>query len=519
MIESIENQDPESAGGSEQHRQRLRKLDELNQAGVNPFGRRVDGVISALEAKNRFAEFEKQVSGKSEDCRKEEGDPAVQEPVTVAGRLTAIRTMGKSIFADLKDQESVLQLYIKRNEVGEENFDFFKKLDLGDIICVTGVLFRTRAGEPTLKTASFELMCKSLHPLPEKWHGLTDTEQRYRQRYLDLMVNDEVRNVFRQRSRFIQELRHSLSSRSFLEMETPMLQSIPGGAAARPFETYYNALSSPMYLRIAPELYLKRLLVGGFERVYEINRNFRNEGLDRRHNPEFTMIEIYQAYSDCRGMMELLEEIITETVERVFGTLRFPFGGEKKEEIDLTPPWRRVSFHELIREKMGEGWFSLEPAEMSRRAVELGVKVEDNSEPWQITHEIYEKLIERELIQPVFVTRLPAQLVPLAKCSPDDPSVVDVFELEIGGQEIAPGYSELNDPIEQRRRFNEQAARLRGTAEEAAGCLDEDFLAAMEYGMPPAGGTGMGIDRLLMLLTGMDSIRDVILFPQMRQQQ
>jgi lysyl-tRNA synthetase class 2 len=483
---------------SDQRLQRLSKLEEFRAAGVDPYGSRVDGLAATADAVERF---EKAADG--EDIQ-----------LQVAGRLTAMRTMGKSVFADVKDQSGRLQLYVQKNALGDEGFDWFRKLDIGDIITVSGSMFRTRMGEVTLKVDSFRLLSKSLRPLPEKWHGLTDIEQRYRQRYVDLISNDEVRQLFIKRIRIVREIRRFLDERGFLEVETPMLQSIPGGAAARPFETYYAALDCPMYLRIAPELYLKRLLVGGFEKVYEINRNFRNEGLSRRHNPEFTMVEIYQAYSDCAGMMDLIEELITTVAESVLGTLEVP--GENGVTISLQRPWRRVTYADLIRERMGHDWFDLAPAVRLARARDEGLHVTPDMTEDEVTHEVYEKLIERTLVQPTFVTRLPAALVPLARLSPDDPGTVDVFELEIGGQEIAPGYSEQNDPIAQRTRFEEQAARLHGTHEETSSRIDEDFLTAMEHGMPPAGGMGMGIDRLVMLLTGASSIRDVVLFPQMR---
>ncbi len=511
-----ENSSPESAEerrtGSEQHLQRLRKLRELVAEGIDPFGGRLDGLLSTRVAGQQFEDWE---SRATDAAAADAGSVAEMAPVRLAGRLTAIRVMGKSIFADLKDQHGRLQVYVRKNSVGDDGFARFKSFDLGDIATCQGTLFRTRAGEVTLKVAAFDLVAKSLHPLPEKWHGLTDVEQRYRQRYLDLMVNDRVRTVFMQRAEVIHEIRRFLVERGFTEVETPMLQAIPGGAAARPFETFYNALNCPMYLRIAPELYLKRLLVGGFEKVFEINRNFRNEGLDRRHNPEFTMIELYQAYSDCRGMMELLEELIVRVARKVFGTLHFPWG-EGGEVIDLTPPWRRVSYRQLIEQRMGEDWFGLDQRAMAERGLAEGLDVDHRMECWEITHEAYEKLIERSLLPPTFVIRLPAVLVPLAKRCADDPELVDVFELEIGGQEIAPGYSELNDPLEQRARFEEQARRATKVEDASGGRMDQDFLTAMEYGMPPAGGAGMGIDRLLMLLTGMESIRDVILFPQMR---
>jgi len=481
--------------------QRRRKLDELRAAGVDPFGSRVDGLTSTAAAREAYA-----AGGEGAELR-----------ATLAGRLTAMRLMGKSVFADLKDGTGRLQLYVQANALGEEAFAAFKRLDLGDIVTVDGTVFTTRMGEVTLKVEHYRLLAKALRPLPEKWHGLTDTEQRYRQRYLDLIGNDEARAVFARRFAVIREIRRYLDERGFIEVETPMLQPIPGGAMARPFETYYNALDCAMYLRIAPELYLKRLLVGGFERVYELNRNFRNEGLSRRHNPEFTMLEVYQAYSDCAGMMDLVEGLITTVAQNVLGTLAVRSGDGV--EISLARPWRRATYAELVQERMGTEWPGLPLPEKRARARAAGLDIPDALPELEITHEVYEKLIERTLQAPTFVTRLPAALVPLAKRCPDDESVVDVFELEIGGQEIAPGYSELNDPLEQRRRFQEQARRTAGTAEEQSGRIDEDFLVALEHGMPPAGGMGLGIDRLVMLLTGAASIRDVILFPQMRAAQ
>jgi lysyl-tRNA synthetase class 2 len=368
-------------------------------------------------------------------------------------------------------------------------------------------------GELTVKVSSYQLLSKSLRSLPEKWHGLTDKEQIYRQRYLDLIVNEESRNVFQQRFKIIREIRKFLEDKDFLEVETPMLQPIAGGAAAKPFETYYEALHTKMYMRIAPELYLKRLLVGGFEKIFELNRNFRNEGMSRRHNPEFTMIEIYQAYGNCNTMMNLVEELITTVAMNVFGTLEIKHSEDKI--INLTRPWRRVSYSELVCEKAGADWFDISFEERVSRAVDMGLKVDKNTLDFEVTNEVYEKLIESTLIQPTFVTRLPAQLVPLAKTCDDDPRFVDVFELEINGQEIAPGYSELNDPIEQRRRFEEQL-KERGSDAELSDVIDEDFLTALEHGMPPAGGMGIGIDRLIMMLTGAESIRDVVLFPQLR---
>ncbi len=487
----------EESAPADQRQHRLRKLDSLLAAGIRPFGGRVDGLSTsaALRAAFEQALEDTEVRGK------------------IAGRLTAKRVMGKSIFADVTDESGRLQVYVQKNVVGEECFGVFKALDIGDFLSAEGSIFRTRRGEISLRVGAFELLSKSLRPLPEKWHGLQDVEQRYRQRYLDLISNPEVRERFRTRSAIVRAMRSYLDGHGFLEMETPMMQPLAGGAAARPFKTFYNALDCPMYMRIAPELYLKRLLVGGFEKIYEINRNFRNEGLSRRHNPEFTMLELYQAYSDCRGMMELVEDMVTSIAREVLGGLRI--SREHGVDIDLTPPWRRVTYNQLIRGCMGEDWFDL-PVEAKRGKAEgRGLALTPDMNADDITHEIYEKVIEQTLIQPTFVTRLPAFLVPLAKRCEDDPSVVDVYELEIDGQEISPGYSELNDPLDQRSRFDQQ---LDGADddEREVDRIDEDFLTAMEYGMPPAGGMGLGIDRLVMLLTGAASIRDVILFPQMR---
>ena len=477
--------------------QRAAKVQDLAAAGILPFGRRFDNVQMTADVRKNFKpEAEK------------------QEEVTIAGRMTAFRAMGKSIFADIKDSSGRMQIYVQRDQIGEDDFKVFKKLDLGDIIGVTGEPFTTRTGELTVKVHKFTLLSKSLRPLPEKFHGLTDIEQRYRQRYLDLITNDDSRKVFMQRFAILSEIRKFLASKGFLEVETPMLQPIPGGANANPFKTFYEALNSPMYMRIAPELYLKRLLVGGFERVFELNRNFRNEGIDRRHNPEFTMLEIYQAYGDCRSMMDLIEEMVTTIAMNLFGTLEIQHPGGKV--INLARPWRRAPYRDLIKERAGADWFELTKEQKAVKAREMGLTITTEMEERDITHEIYEKLIEQTLIQPTFVTRLPAYLVPLAKACDDDPTVVDVYELEINGQEISPGYSELNDPIEQRKRFVEQAVH---DGKDLAMAIDEDFLTAMEHGMPPAGGLGLGVDRLIMLLTGAESIRDVLLFPQMRLKQ
>jgi len=416
-----------------------------------------------------------------------------------------VRLMGKSAFADIRDGSDRFQVYAQKNELGEDEFKAFKLLDVGDHIGVNGTLFTTRTGEKTIKIQEWALLAKALRPLPEKWHGLKDVEARYRQRYLDLIANPKVRELFDKRIQAMREIREYLAVLGFSEVETPMMQAQAGGAIAKPFVTHYSALSADMYLRVAPELYLKRLLVGGFDKVFELNRNFRNEGLSRTHNPEFTMLEVYEAYADVNAMKELVQGLVVRVAETVFGTLKAGRDGS----IDLAPPWRDVSYRDLIKETAGDNWFDLSLEDARNRAAELEVTVDPEWNMTLVTHEIYEKAIERRLIQPTFVTRLPVELVPLARACDDDPSAVDVFELVIGGQEIAPGYTEMNDPIEQRKRLSIQAQQEEGK-------VDEDFLIALEHGMPPAGGMGVGIDRLMMILSGSEAIRDVILFPQLR---
>ncbi len=475
-----------SAHEIEFRNQRLANLETLKAAGHRPYGRAFERTGSLADIRAAFAE------GKT---------------VRMAGRVVAVREMGKSTFAHLQDGTDKFQIYVQKNTLGDESFATFRAVDLGDFIGVEGELFTTRTGEPSVKVSNWEMLSKSLHPLPEKWHGLTDTEVRYRQRYLDLIANPEVRKVFNARSRILTFLRRSLVERGYFEVETPVLQAMAGGAIANPFETFYNALGQPMYMRIAPELYLKRLLVGGYDKVFEMGKNFRNEGLDRSHNPEFTAIEIYEAYGDVRTMMRLVEELVSGAAQAVCGTMKV--GKEGQEIIDLTPPWRVVSYRDLILERAGADWFerSVESARGWARAQELDIP--NGMTHAQITHEVYDKLIEKTLMQPTFVTRLPAELVPLAKRCEDDSSLVDVFELVVRGRELCPGYTELNDPVDQRARFEEQAA---GDASK----IDEDFLCALDHGMPPAGGMGIGIDRLIMILTGEESIRDVMLFPQMK---
>ncbi|MEI8353506.1 MAG: lysine--tRNA ligase [Lentisphaerota bacterium] len=471
--------------------QRLANMRQLEALGQKPFGHAWPRSGRLAEIRTAFEE---------------------NKTVSVAGRLMTIRGMGKAVFADLYDGSGRFQIFIKMNALGEDAFQAFKLLDLGDQIGVEGRLFVTRMGEQTIEVHRWALLSKALLNLPEKWHGLQDTEERYRKRYLDLIANPESRDRFNKRITIIREIRNYLDARGFQEVETPMMQPQAGGAAARPFITRHNALACDMVMRIAPELYLKRLLVGGFDKVYELGKNFRNEGLDRTHNPEFTVLEVYEAYGDRLTMKAIIEGLIPALADTVLGaravTLKTADGGD--EIINLDPPYREVAYADLVRERMGADWFETPVDEARRRAVAAGLDLAPGMSHLLITHEIYDKLIERTLRQPTFVTRLPKQLVPLAKACADDPAWVDVFEFVVAGKELCPGYSENNDPIEQRQRFAEQVG-------ENPERIDEDFLTALEHGMPPAGGMGIGIDRLVMLLTATDVIRDVILFPQLKQ--
>ena len=444
--------------------QRLAKAKELEAAGIDPWGQAFPGteMIEKVRA----------------DFRPPEEEGAFGPEVTIAGRIMAKRGMGKSIFADLKDSSGRIQLFVGKSEIGDEAFAIFKKLDIGDIIGVKGPTFVTRMGELTVRVHECTLLSKSLRPLPEKFHGLTDVETRYRQRYLDLISNEESARVLKMRSAILREIRNFMDSRGFMEVETPMLQSLAGGASANPFKTHFEALNATMYMRIAPELYLKRLLVGGFEKVYELNRNFRNEGMDRRHNPEFTMMEVYQAYGDCRTMMELIESLVTTVAMKVVGTLKIDHGNGKV--IDLTLPWRRATYNELCEEKGGADWFQLTPEQRIARGQELGLEVAPGMSDLEVTNELYEKLVEPTLIQPTFVQRIPVELLPLAKGCADDPNYVDVFELGINGVEVAPAYSELNNPIIQRKRLLDQFEKNRQPGDELADKVDEDFLARVK---------------------------------------
>jgi len=471
---------------------RRKKLDALRVQGVEPFGVAFEPDGTIAEVREKFAEG---------------------EILRAAGRITAHRDMGKSHFLDLRDATGRIQIYIHAKEVGADLIDLFQLLDIGDLLGVEGTCFLTKSGEPTLKARTFRLMAKALRPLPEKWHGLQDIEARYRQRYLDLLTNERSRAVFEKRIAIVRETRRFFEERGFLEVETPILQTVAGGAAAEPFSTHHRALGLDLYLRIAPELYLKRLLVGGFNKVFEINRNFRNEGISRKHNPEFTMLEAYWAYADFEKMANLVEELICHLAEAICGSLQIEHldaEGKITRAINLKKPWRRARYHDLVREVAGADWFKLTSEQRRERATsKLDVEIFPQLADFEVTQHVFEKLIEEQTIDPLFVTHCPKELVPLAKQNSEDNSLVDVFELIINGAEIAPGYSELNDPLLQRQRLLEQAG-------EETQKIDEEFLLALEHGMPPAGGFGMGIDRLTMLLTGAESIRDVILFPLLR---
>jgi lysyl-tRNA synthetase class 2 len=474
-------------GLNEYRGQRLRNMRALAERGYPPYG-------EAFQRTGRLAEIR---------ARFEEG-----REVRAAGRLLTIRRMGGSVFADLHDGSGRFQIHLGRKELVPAAFDAAGFLDIGDHVGVEGPLFVTRMGEPTIRVRNWTLLAKALRPLPAKWHGLRDVEQRCRRRHLDLIANPEVRARFDRRIAIIRRLREFLQQRGYQEVETPMLQPQAGGAAARPFVTRYHALDADRVLRIAPELYLKRLLVGGFDRIFELNRCFRNEGIDRTHNPEFTMLEVYEAYGGLANMKALVQEMIACLAADVCGGTTI---GTGDQAIDIAPPYREADYRQLVRERMGADWFELTLPEARARATAAGLALAPEWDHLLITHEVYEKLIEKTLRQPTFVTRLPARLVPLARPCADDPACADVFELVIAGQEIAPAYNELNDPLEQRRRLEEQAG-------DDAGKVDEDFLEALEHGMPPAGGMGVGIDRLVMILTGTETIRDVILFPQLRDE-
>jgi lysyl-tRNA synthetase class 2 len=483
---------------------RLEKIAALKSAGVDLYPNDTKPQNTTAEIMTSFGE------ATGDDLAK------LSDKFSIAGRLMAVRNFGKAAFVKIQDRKGQMQCYVAKNILSEQDFSLFKKLDVGDIIYVSGKLFRTKTNELTIETESLRLMAKSMHPLPEKWHGLTDIETRYRQRHLDLISNPEVKEIFQKRSLIIKLIRQFMDSRDFLEVETPMMQPRAGGAAARPFKTHHNALDQDLYLRIAPELYLKRLVTGGLERVYEINRNFRNEGISTFHNPEFTMMEFYQSYSTYEDLMSFTEEIFAFVARNLFGGLKFTYQGA---EIDLTPPWRRLSVKDALLQIAG-----MQPADIAEpeRAIafarRVGCDVKETDPLGKILMAVFDELVEKKLIQPTFITQYPVAVSPLSRRSNTDPDLVDRFELYISGREIANAFSELNDPADQRGRFVEQI-REREAGDDEAHEMDEDYVRALEYAMPPTAGEGIGIDRLVMLFTDSASIRDVILFPQLRNRQ
>lgn len=480
---------------SDQVLARHNKLAALQQSGNDPYAATFQPTHSAEEIVTAYDQYEGQT-------------------VRIAGRLMLLRSQGRVSFGDLRDESGQIQLFVRVNQLGEDAYEQFKRLDLGDIVGVSGTVMKTRKGEISIEVTECTLLSKALRPLPEKWHGLKDVELRYRRRYLDLITNPKSRQVFEARSQIMQAFRTYLADNGYIEVETPMLHPIAGGAAARPFTTHHNALDMELYLRIAPELYLKRLLVGGFNHVFEIGKNFRNEGVSTRHNPEFTMLEAYEAYGDYESMMKLTEELIAHVAEAVTGSTRIQFQGE---EIDLTPPWRRLTMLDAIEEYAGVSLHDVHDDAQAREAAKAaGLELSHSATYADVITILLDDLVEPQLIQPVFITQHPVEISPLAKRNPDNPRFTDRFEPYINGWEIGNGFTELNDPIDQRKRFESQVA-MRDEGDDEAHMMDEDFLLALEYAMPPAGGLGIGIDRVVMLLTDSPSIRDVLLFPHMRR--
>jgi lysyl-tRNA synthetase class 2 len=489
--------------GSELVRKRREKIESLKADGIDLYPNDVRVADTTASVSERFGQMT------PEDLEK------VTERFTLAGRLMAIRDFGKGAFITIQDRKGRLQAFLRKDRLGEKAFSLFKKLDIGDIVWIAGRVFKTKTGELTIDAEEngLRLLSKSLRPLPEKWHGLTDIEIRYRQRHLDMIVNPEVRQVFHKRSRIISLIRRFMEERDFLEVETPMMQPKAGGAVARPFTTSHNALGMNLFLRIAPELYLKRLITGGMERVFEINRNFRNEGISAFHNPEFTMMEFYQAYATYEDLMAMTEELLTSVGRDLFGSLRFSYQGQ---EIDLTPPWRRVTVRDAVVEIGGVETAVLDDhAKMADHARKLGIEVKESDPPGKVLMAVFDETVEKNLVQPTFVTHYPVDVSPLSRRNAADPSLADRFELYICGKEIVNAFSELNDPVDQRQRF-EMQLREREAGNLEAHEMDEDYIGALEYGMPPTAGEGIGIDRLVMLFTDSASIRDVILFPLLR---
>ena len=488
-------------GKSNLIKQRYEKAALLEKEGIPLFPNTFRKQIDIKELKQRYEHLS---SEKLEE---------VEDVFVLAGRIMAIRSFGKATFAHIQDHSGKIQIFLQQKELGKEKYKFFKKLDIGDIIGLKGKVFKTKTGELTLNVLDFELVTKSLRPLPEKFHGLKDVEVRYRQRYVDLIVNPRTREIFKTRTKILKLIRNFLDERGFMEVETPMMQVIPGGATARPFETYHNALGMKLYLRIAPELYLKRLLVGGFERVYEINRNFRNEGISTQHNPEFTMLEFYMAYADYNDLIEITQQMFASLAQDIVGTTKINYQGT---EIDLMPPWNKFSFYEALEKIGGVSPSQYMDYEKAKQLVkELGENVKDYETLGKLQTKLFDLLVEPKLIQPHFIYHYPTEVSPLSRRNEKDPTITDRFELFIAGREMANAFSELNDPRDQRQRFEEQA-KEKAKGEEEAHFMDEDYIRALEYGMPPAAGEGIGIDRLVMLFTDSPSIREVILFPLLK---
>ncbi|WP_455931322.1 lysine--tRNA ligase [Priestia aryabhattai] len=481
---------------------RREKMSNLRDQGIDPFGQRFERTHTSQQLIGEYDELTKEQLEENE------------VPVSLAGRIMTKRGKGKAGFAHVQDLTGQIQLYVRKDAIGEEQYEIFSSVDIGDLVGVEGVLFKTKVGELSIKVKDFTLLTKALRPLPDKYHGLKDIEQRYRQRYLDLITNPESKQTFISRSRIIQSMRRYLDNHGYLEVETPMMHSIAGGAAARPFVTHHNALDMELYMRIAIELHLKRLIVGGLEKVYEIGRVFRNEGVSTRHNPEFTMIELYEAYADYKDIMALTENLIAHIAQEVLGTTKIQYGDQ---EVDLTPEWTRLHMVDAIKQYTGvDFWGETSVEEARALAKEHGVEINEHMQYGHIVNEFFEQKVEEQLIQPTFIYGHPVEISPLAKKNAEDPRFTDRFELFIVAREHANAFTELNDPIDQRERFEAQLKEKEQGNDEAHE-MDDDFIEALEYGMPPTGGLGIGIDRLVMLLTNAPSIRDVLLFPHMRQ--
>lgn len=483
---------------------RLEKIAALKAAGVDLYPNNVRPQNTTAEILTEFGNSEAEALA------------GLKQQFSIAGRLMAVRNFGKAAFVKIQDRKGQIQSYVAKDMLDEKAFFIFKKLDIGDIVYISGKLFRTKTNELTIEAHDLRLLSKAMHPLPEKWHGLTDVETRYRQRHLDLISSPAVKEIFFRRSRIIQLIRQFMDKHDFLEVETPMMQPRAGGAVARPFKTHHNSLDMDLYLRIAPELYLKRLVTGGMERVYEINRNFRNEGISAFHNPEFTMIEFYMSYATYEDLMSYTEELFAFIASNIFGSLKFTYQGT---EIDLSPPWRRISVKDALLQMAGMDKSTIEDQTQALAfARKVGCEVKDTDPLGKVLMAIFDEVVEKKLIQPTFVTHYPVAVSPLSRRSNSDPDIVDRFELYIYGREIANAFSELNDPADQRERFLQQS-KERETGDDEAHEMDEDYIRALEYGMPPTAGEGIGIDRLVMLFTDSASIRDVILFPLLRTKQ